>query len=92
MRRIMHISSLAAGIASTVALATPLPAQSNGLTGNWAVEAQFYFRITEGVGTVGMGKRGAATDVWTSQRVDTSSPEYETSVPSHGVVMLRVAR
>ena len=41
---------------------------------------------------VGLGNHGAATDVWTLRRVDTAAPEYEALVPSHGVVMLRVAR
>jgi alpha-galactosidase len=41
---------------------------------------------------IGLGKHGAATDVWTSRHVDAGAPEYETTVPSHGVVMLRVGR
>jgi alpha-galactosidase len=41
---------------------------------------------------IALSKHGATTDVWTSQRVDTSAPEYEALVPSHGAVMLRVAR
>jgi len=41
---------------------------------------------------IGLSKHGSATDVWTSRRVDASAPEYEATVPSHGVVMLRVSR
>jgi alpha-galactosidase len=39
---------------------------------------------------LGVVKKKAARDLWLSQDVDAQGPEYSTTVPSHGVVMLRV--
>ena len=39
---------------------------------------------------LGVVKKKAARDLWLSQDVDVQGPEYSTTVPGHGVVMLRV--